>query len=131
MPLTLLPFTPDKPRKERLHGQGVISYEQSNAMHVEQVFPQAAPDPIRQGMAPCRPARRQVAIMSNRTGDWNSGFAEDFTVGHIRIKRLQPAGRQLGVRAQNSVGVRPNISRPPAVAYGSLFSLNAPTYDII
>lgn len=134
MPTALITaFTPFAKRKELRHGQGVITYGESNELHIEQVFPQAAPDPIRQGDTPSRAPRRQVAIMSTRPHDWGYGISEDFipnAESHLLLRRIMQAGRQTNVRSQNDVGVRPNIERPPAVTYGSLFQLTGPTYDV-
>lgn len=136
MPLThlLTPFTPMARRHEVPHGQGVITYDQSNALHGQVQPIHAAPDPIRQGDTPSRPPRHQIAIMSTRLDDWGMGMQEDFLVApgsvHSLTRRIMPAGRQLDVRSQQPVGVRPNLAKPPAVTYGSLFELGPDTYDI-
>lgn len=130
-----LGFTPLVRRKPSPHGQGTVTYTEFNQMVGENVSPQDAPDPIRQGDTPARQARQPIVLMSTKVTDWNSGFAEDFipTYGdsHTRIARFQQAGNQaqLNIRAQNAVGVRPNIERSNSAAYGSLFSLSAQTYD--
>lgn len=93
----------------------------------EAMFPQAAPDPIRQGATLARPARMPVAVMTDPTtfGLWG---LDEFEPMWKNLTRRFAAGRlPQGVSVQ-AVAPRPNISRPPAQAYGSLFSLSPEIY---
>jgi hypothetical protein len=127
-------LTPFIQRREHLHGQGTLSYTQFNGVLTEAVYPQAAPDPIRQGDTPARLSRRPVAFMQLNIAEWGMGIAPDFLADNPHPLLRRPVGNvsnyQLNARAQNPVGIRPNVYRPPAIAYGSLFSLSAPTYDL-
>lgn len=136
MPAVL--FTPTVVRRESLRGVDTYAYGQHNALHREAIGGQVAPDPIRYGLTPARPAKQYIAIMSTRPGDWGTGMMERFfgdpDYVHVMPGRQRVASygmnAQLTVRAQNSMGIRPNIESPAAVTYGSLFQLGSQTYDI-
>lgn len=126
-------FTPLARRRPSPHGQGTVTYEEYNARPGESVFPQDAPDPIRQGDVPCRQSRMPIALMSLDVTDWNSGFPDAFlpTYNKDKIPRFQQVGNQaqLNIRAQQAAGPRPNIARGTVAAYGSMFQLAPQTYD--
>lgn len=125
-----LPFTPVAIRHESPHGQGTQTYDEYNARPQAVVNAQMAPDPIRQGDTPSRPSRHPIAIMSTDPRDYGYGIPEDFLPYYkTEIVPNRNRGGQLNVRAQNSVGVRPNIDRGNVAAYGSLFSLSGNVYD--
>lgn len=137
-----LPFTPNIMREE--HRRGVTasgqgySYSESNSFHLEDIAGQLAPQAIPQSLIPCRPSRMPIAIMQTNPLQWGSGIMDRFLADPQDI-HPEPAmsnaaagmPRQLSVRAQNSLGGRSNIARPPAVTYGSLFELAPGTYDIV
>lgn len=110
-----------------------FTYAESNQEHLQDVNPQEAPEPIRQGDTHCRPSTRPVAIMQTDPNVYGNGISDRFVpYQRVWIHRYNPAGmnRQLQIRAQQSVGARMNIARGNAVAYGSLFELAPPGYDV-
>lgn len=123
----LTPFTPFLRRVEQPQGTDAShsSYTASNQPLSEQISPQDAPDPIRQGRTPARPSRQYIALMGLRPADWNIGFPDDNIPynRHWIPMREMLTGRQNYTFAQNEFGVRPNITKPAAYTYGSLFSL--------
>lgn len=120
-------FTPRIHREEVRHGQGVLSYAQANVLVDEHVHKQNAPDPVRQSDVHSRPSRRQVAVMAN-PATWGIGLAELFkgeTDGHLLTARHAPGrGGIIRGHAMQTMDVRPNMGRPAALAYGSLFELD-------
>lgn len=79
------------------------------------VYPQEAPDPIRQGATPSRPARWPIAIL---TGIEPEAVAEGRFVAAILAPHphaAMPPGRL------TPDWQRANMRVPPHVAYGSLF----------
>jgi len=131
--ILLTEFTPFIRRKERPYGTDAShsSYSQSNELENEQIGPQDAPDPVRQGRTPARPARQYIAIMSTRPADYGYGINQAFVPynRHWLPMRNMLIGRQNRVFAMNELGTRPNITRPPAYTYGSLFSLGQEVYQ--
>ena len=129
----LTEFTPFIRRKERPQGTDAShsSYSSWNQVLFEQVGPQDAPDPVRQGRTPARSARQYIAIMSTRPADWGYGINQAFIPyqRHWLPMRNMLTGRQNDVYAMNELGTRPNITRPPAYTYGSLFSLGYEVYE--
>ena len=125
--ILLTEFTPFKRRTELPQGTDAShsSYTALNEPLYEWNAPQDAPDPIRQGRTPARPARQYVALMSLRPADWGYGINQQFIPynRHWLSMRQMLVGRQNAVFAMNELGTRPNITRPPAYTYGSLFSL--------
>lgn len=113
-------------RQDRPKGQRVTAATR-NVRPTEAIFPQQAPDAPRQGDVPARPARMPVAVMSDPTmfGGW--GVDEFIPMGKNLTRRLNEAGIPRGVSTQ-SVSPRPNLDRPPSLAYGSLFDLSPQNY---
>lgn len=101
-----------------------FSEDRLNVRPVEEMYPQEAPDPLRQGEVPSRPARMPVAVMTDPTtfGYWTN---DDFAGDKIVVRGI---GADLPRGQQQSVGTRPNIHRPASLAYGSLFELAPQTY---
>ena len=131
--ILLTEFTPFIRRKEQPQGTDAShsSYSQSNTIEYERIGPKDAPDPIRYGRTPARPAQQYIAIMSTRPADYGYGINQAF-VPYNRYwlpMREMLVGRQNQVLAMNELGVRPNIVRPPAYAYGSLFGLGQEIYQ--
>lgn len=100
----------------------------------EDIGGQEPPDPVRstdfnyQGKPLSHALSRvQVAVMGMGIfGDWGR---DDFAGTKVELDPLVMPHSPAGL--QHPFGVRPNISRPPAVAYGSLFTLEHSTYGIL
>ena len=126
-------FTPFLRRKSRPQGRLTFTYAESNQERLEAISPQDAPDPIRQGDTHSRPSRMPIIIMQTDPKNYGYGMTDDFLpYNRTWVPRYNPAGmnRQLNIRAQQAAGNRINIARGQAVAYGSLFELQSPTYDV-
>jgi hypothetical protein len=88
------------------------------------VFHQEAPDPIRQGATPARPARWPIAVL---TGIDPQLVAEGRFVAAILGPHPHasfPLSRMTPDR------LRTNIEVPPHIAYGSLFTSYGPPYGM-
>lgn len=110
------------------HAQGAqLTADSLNVRPTESVSPQRAPDPIRQGDTSVRPARMPVAVMTDPTtfGMW--GVDEFIPMGKNLTARFATGRLPQGVSVQ-AVAPRPNITRPSAIAYGSLFELSPQNY---
>lgn len=96
--------------------------ERNVRVPVEKPF-QEAPDPIREGATPSRPAQVQVVTFAN---EMNASMAEDFTMGQgfpeFNDGAWTPYGRQAPWVE------RSNTAPPQHVAYGSLFQYDPYTY---
>lgn len=107
-------FTPFVTKRETSNGARRTMAER-NVRVVEAIFPQAAPDPIRQGAVPTRPARNQVVTFfadMEVSSDWRFQTQNpDYYAGASTVP-----GRNLPWDA------RVNIAVPQHVAYGSLFT---------
>lgn len=104
------------------HYHPMLSYAEANVRIPTEVYPQAAPDPERQSEIPTREARQQIAVMSNpEAGVWGAWSSDHFEVPKI----AQPPNVAEFPRGEMAAaGLRPNVVRPAAVAYGSLFALS-------
>lgn len=79
------------------------------------IFPQEAPDPIRQGDTPSRPSRMPIAIL---TGIEPDAVAE----GRFVVDIIHPAPHATFPRDRMTPQYpRSNVRVPPHIAYGSLF----------
>lgn len=103
-------------RIERPAPTGLTSAE-LNVRPIEGVGEQRAPDPIRQGDTPSRPARMPIVVF----GTHRAPVATFFGVRTVAPNHVaaMPKGTQLPTVE------RTNIRRPPAIAYGSLYTLDA------
>lgn len=103
-------------------GQTGLTAELVHVRVPVQKCPQQAPDPIRQGDTPARPAVSEVTFWWH---DQTRTQEDRFTMGHIpRDPRI--AGLQRG--RMSSDPQRVNIPVPSHVAYGSLFQYAPTTY---
>lgn len=107
-------FTPQAVKRNAAN-QPQRSIAAKNVRVVEQIFPQEAPDPIRDGAVPTRPARNQVvtffADMEN-SQDWRfQATNPDYYAGASAVPgRMMPWDQRV------------NTAPPSHVAYGSLFT---------
>lgn len=114
------------PRRPVRQGLRVAAYAERNVRPRVPVYPQESPDPIRYGDTPARPARVAIAVMSG-VGAYGAGLSDVFIPQNKDIPRRflgTPRGTQL------PMGGRPNIATPSVAAYGSLFTINQPVYDV-
>lgn len=90
-----------------------------NVRVVEGIAPQRAPDPVRAGDTPTRPARVQIVTFL-AIAPFKAVMKDEFLVQQVAPNHLAatPRGGQL------PLSERTNIARPAAEAYGSLFELN-------
>jgi hypothetical protein len=95
--------------------------EARNERLTEAIGPQRAPDPIRAGDTPARPARMQFATYFAIRAI-KSVMADTFKVRAVAPNHVAatPRGSQLAFTE------RTNIRRPPAQAYGSMYELDPP-----
>lgn len=131
--LLATPFTPVIHRKARPQGRLTFTYAESNQERYESIDPQDAPSPIRQGDTHCRPSKQPIVLTQIDPNVYGNGINDQFIpYQRVWIHRFNPAGmvRQLQIRSQQTVGSRMNIARGNAVAYGSLFELAPPGYDV-
>lgn len=109
------PGAPILGRMERPAPTGLTSAE-LNVRPVEGVGEQRAPDPIRQGDTPARPARMPIVVFGTHRGPVATFFGVR-TIAPNHVAAI-PKGRQLPTVE------RTNIRRPPAIAYGSIYELD-------
>lgn len=90
-----------------------------NVRVTEAIGPQRAPDPVRAGDTPTRPAKVQIVTFLS-IAPWKAVMRDQFLIEQVAPNHLAatPYGSQLPVIE------RANIRRPAAEAYGSLFELN-------
>lgn len=118
------PFTASVRRDAR--AGTVLTGPARNVRATESVSPQAAPDPPRDGSIPSRPARQQIATFFN----WQFWTPDDFLAAPDVFGFGPGPATSYPRGVSQPFGIRPNIQRPPAQAYGSLFELDSPIYGV-
>lgn len=96
-----------------------LTAAQRNIRPVVQVYPQRAPDRIRQGDTPARPARVPIYTAQNRAG------IKAVAGWPFLVRMRAPSPQASRPRGRQRPWVeRSNIARPPSEAYGSQFGLD-------
>lgn len=97
-----------------------------NVRPVEDIHPHEAPDPIRYGDTPSRPARMQIAVFQ-AVADWLSVSEQRFITDLWAPVHVASTNYRFGVHSEavGPWGERANIERGEAKPYGSNFEVGS------
>lgn len=113
--------------RERQPFAGLDMYAaERNVRPIHDVYPQQAPDPVRQGDTPSRPARMPI-VTFQAVADWLSVQRDDFAGDlwapiNLASTTTSPGGNTQAVLRWNE---RVNMERPMYEPYGSKMELDS------
>lgn len=113
------PFVATVVRREPDEGKDWYPEQLFTSRPVENIAPQMAPDPIRQGDTPSRAARMPIALSFN---PWWQGWSFGGLLGYSGSRSMPPNAALSRAREVQFIAPRSNIVRRRSSSFGERFN---------